>query len=60
MIFNVILYFIKIILIFFWGGENDNINIFNKNNFKFIEKIQNTHNDNIYGFFEIKNQNSFG
>ena len=60
MIFNVILYFLKIKLIVFSGGENDIINIYNKNNFTFIEKIKNAHNDIIYGFFDIKNQNSFG
>ena len=39
---------------FFCGGGSD-INIYNKNNYKFIQKFKCAHNDIIYGFFKLKN-----
>jgi len=39
---------------FFCGGGSE-INIYNKNNYKFIQKVKNAHNDIIYGFFKFKN-----
>ena len=45
---------------FLCGGGNDNINIYNTKNYKFVEKVKGAHNDIIYGFFEIKDNNYFG